>query len=186
MADIVTGTVTGQVDLTSVLKAEADIRRETAMQADAGRYATAENAFKISDKIDNKTDRVTDQSTAYFIAAQAQQFSTATALASLTAQVNAQNAATLAAIELNAVQTASAAQLASALLGQQLVADGATTRSLINEQKVADLRFAEMYSKFAHHHDRDGRGHRDECCPARPVATQTFGPATSTQIPVLL
>jgi hypothetical protein len=161
MADIVTGTVTGQLDTTALMQNHADIRRE---QESIGADIRRENAKEASDVIDSvktsawansdrtgtEADRVVAQDTAYFIAGQQYSFSNATALAALKASTDAQFAATQAAIALAAQQTAAAATLAGAkaesatalgqaLIGQQLVADGNTTRALINGLKMEQL-----------------------------------------------
>lgn len=161
MADIVTGTVTGQVDVTQLLMGQSDIRREqeeigsnvrreTAKEASDLTDAVKTSAWANADRTGTEADRVVAQDTAYFIAGQSQAFSTATALAALTASNNANFNQTLAAIQLAATQTAAAATLAGskaeaasalgqALIGQQIVADGASTRALVNELKMADL-----------------------------------------------
>ena len=161
MADIVTGTVSGQLDISQLLMSQADLRREQeSIGADIRREAASEagdirreTAKEASDSrlsgVDN-TDRIVAQDTAYFIAGQSQNFSNATSLAALKAGQDAQFAQTLAAIQLAATQTAAAATLAGskaesasalgqALIGQQIGQDGNTTRALINQQKIDDL-----------------------------------------------
>jgi hypothetical protein len=183
MADIVTGTTTGQLDLTAVLQDHADIRREAALntadirreQEQIGSDIRRETAKEASDVIDatktaawansdrtgTEADRVVAQDTAYFIAAQSQNFSNATALAALTASNNANFNQTLAAIQLagqqstaaaalegakNAAATAlegakaaAAAALGQAMIGTAIVADGNSTRALINTLKMEEL-----------------------------------------------
>jgi hypothetical protein len=172
MADIVTGTVTGQLDTTDILRSIADnrqeqeaigsdirreqeqigstIRRETAKEASDVIDSVKTSAWANSDRTGTEADRVVAQDTAYFIAGQQYSFSNATALAALKASTDAQFAATQAAIALAAQQTAAAATLAGAkaesatalgqaLIGQQLVADGNSTRALVNSLKMEQL-----------------------------------------------
>jgi hypothetical protein len=161
MADIVTGTTTGQVDLSDLLRSQADIRREQEAIGSTIRRETAKEASDLqdsvktagwanSDRTGTEADRVVAQDTAYFIAGQQYNFSNATALAALKASTDAQFAATQAAIALAAQQTAAAATLAGtkaeaasalgqALIGQQIVADGNATRALTNQLKMEEL-----------------------------------------------
>lgn len=172
MADIVTGTVTGQVDETANLQGQADIRREAAQYSADGRATTLAAASDVrretakeasdvtdavktsawanSDRTGTEADRVVAQDTAYFIASQSQNFSNATALAALKAGTDMQFANTLGAINqaaqagqaatsLEGAKTSAAIALGQALLGQQLVADGNSTRALINTLKMDEL-----------------------------------------------
>ena len=85
-------------------------------------------------------DRTSANDTAYFIAGQNINFQNATALAALKSSTDANFNQTLAAIQLAAAnttaaatlageKTASAAALGQALIGQQIVQDGNTTRA---------------------------------------------------------
>lgn len=161
MADIVTGTVSGQVDMSDVNRSIADVRRE---QESIGADIRRETAKEASDVIDNvktaawansdrtgtEADRVVAQDTAYFIAGQSQAFSNATAIAALKAGTDMQFANTLSAIQaaaltgqaataLEGAKSAAAAALAQALIGQQIVADGNATRALVNTLKMDEL-----------------------------------------------
>ena len=109
----------------------------------------------------NITDGVTtlkDQSTAHFIADIQQSFQVQLAVVT-------GNAANILAI----TQAASATALAAATNTASLMADGAATRALLVQQRLDDLRFAELRE----------RGGRHECC-AKPIST--FGPALNTQV----
>ena len=171
MADIVTGTVTGQVDVSQLLRGQADIRREVTVDtADIRREQAKEGSDTRSEVVSN-IDRAVAQDTAYFIAAQSQNFSNATALASLTASTNANFNQTLAAIQLASTQASAATQLGQAMIGQQIVADGNATRALINAQTIDELRFKNL------RHDHCGRGERSE-------GTMTYGPPVSAVYPV--
>jgi hypothetical protein len=194
MADIVTGTVTGQLDTTGLTQDHADIRRENAQseantrrdvafeggqnrattlsasgdarreQAEIGAAGAYQNAtqhggivdavktsgWANSDRTGTEADRVVGQSTAYFIAQQQNDFSNATAVAALKAGADMQFANTMAAIAaaaqsgqaataLEGAKTAAAAALGQAMIGQQIVADGMSTRALINELKMDTL-----------------------------------------------
>jgi len=202
MSDIVTGTVTGQVDLSQVLRGEADIRRELGQDtadirrevaADASnirreqasessdtRSAVKQSGWDVADRINETSTRITAQDTAYFIAGQSQNFSNATALAALTATTNSNFNQTLAAIQLSAAQSQAANQLAQALLGQQLVADGAQTRALINQQTIDALRFKNLEDD--HKRDRccDDRGHH------RDHGTFSYGAPTGATYPTVV
>lgn len=161
MADIVTGTVTGQLDTTDIIRMGGDIRREQEAIGSTIRRETAKEASDLGDSIKSagwansdrtgtEADRVVAQDTAYFIAGQSQNFSNATALAALKSSQDAAFQNTLAAIALAAAQTSAAATLAGsksesatalgqALIGQQVVADGNNTRALINGLKMEQL-----------------------------------------------
>ena len=185
MAEIVTGTVSGQVDVTQLLMGQSDIRREQALEANGVVDAVKTSAWANSDRTGSEADRVVAQDTAYFIAAQAQNFSNATALAALKASTDASFAQTLAAIALSSAQTtaaaslagektASAAALGQALIGQQIVQDGNATRALINSQTVDELRQELLASKF----NRNDHGHRGHC-----EGTVTYGPPVTATYP---
>ena len=197
MADIVTGTVTGQVDTSGLVRGQSDIRREqeaigSDIRREQSKEASDTNAYvretgwKVNDNVTASTDRVVAQDTAYFIAGQSQNFSNATALAALKASTDASFAQTLAAIQLSSSQTTAAAQLAGektasaaalgqALIGQQIVQDGMMTRALINQQTIDELRF-----KALNHGHGHGHGHR-ECCNE---GTVSYGPPVSATYPV--
>jgi hypothetical protein len=163
MADIVTGTVTGLVDMTATNMAIADVRREEAVGVGV-----------ITDVVKTESNRVTGQDTAYFIAGQQINFQNATALAALTAGTNAQFAATQSAIQLAAQSNATATALAAAQTQALVSADGATTRALINSQKIDDLRAA-----LDRAHDHRGHG-----CGEKKEGVLNFGPPLSAQYPV--
>jgi hypothetical protein len=196
MADIVTGTVTGLVDMSQVLHGQSDIRRETAEESSDARREVAKEAsdtrvdvnrgaWGVSSDVANSADRIVAQDTAYFIAGQSQNFSNATALAALTSSTNANFNATLAAIQLAASQTTAASTLAgqvasaaSALAAAQtqhmIVDDGNTTRALINSQTIDELRFRNIKGECC---DKNHRGEKSE-------GTLTYGPAVSATYPV--
>jgi hypothetical protein len=161
MADIVTGTVTGQLDTTDLLRLGGDIRREQESIGSTIRRETAKEASDLqdtvktagwanSDRTGTEADRVVAQDTAYFIAGQSQAFSNATAIAALKAGTDMQFANTLAAIQaaaltgqaataLEGAKSAAATALGQAMIGQQIVADGNATRALVNSLKFDEL-----------------------------------------------
>lgn len=161
MADIVTGTVTGQVDTSGLVRDHADIRKEGVENTAAVRLAvmqegqdnmvaTKDARHDVINETDRQGDRVTDQATAYFIAGQNNATTAARDLASLTTLTEANATAMRSEIALSVEKTAAAAALgaekiASAVaLGQSLLArdiwmDGDKTRSLINDLKYHDL-----------------------------------------------
>lgn len=155
-----------------IAKAESDTRRDVAQEIGTTRREIAEgqgtirydaamgnagindsvksSAWAVSDRVGTEADRVVAQDTAYFIAAQGQNFSTATALAALKATQDAAFVRTQADIQMAALQAVSAATLSgekavaasalgNALLGQQIISDGNTTRMLINDLKNDQL-----------------------------------------------
>ena len=118
MADIITGTVSGQVDLHSLHQDHADIRREIAnaaceTRADLNKGFERVNAdvkdagWKVSEKVSLEADRLAALTSAQFISTQDKFFA-------LQKDVLEARAATL--------------------------ADGAATRELINSTSSADLR----------------------------------------------
>jgi hypothetical protein len=162
MADIVTGTVTGQVNLGEVLRDVGTVRRELAVD-------TGVTGMNIKDG----TDTVKDQSVAFYIAAQQTNFQNATALAALTAGTNAQFTATQTAIELAQASNAAATALATAATQSSVAAEGEKTRALILQQKIEDLRFREL------RHDR-GDNHRHNCGDTK----FSFGPPLGATVKV--
>lgn len=142
-------------------KGQSDIRRDVLKEASDTNMNVKTAGWQVSDRVGTEADRVVAQDTAYFIAGQQYDFQNAAALASLTAATNANFLRTQSDIE-NSVQRsiaatqlagekqaaavalagekqASATALAQALLGQQIVQDGNSTRALINELKMDQL-----------------------------------------------
>jgi len=161
MADIVTGTVTGQLDVTSIIEGQSDIRRENVVESKDVIDAVKTSGWANSDRTGTEADRVVAQDTAYFIAGQQYSFQNATAVAALKASTDMQfasvlnsintqgalgqaatgleGAKTAAAVALAGEKQAAATALAQALLGQQIVSDGNATRALINSLKMDEL-----------------------------------------------
>lgn len=193
MADIVTGTVTGQLDTTAIMQDHADIRREGAVErgdirqeiaksfADT-RFASASqssdvrkelsehdgrvnhnvqaSAWNVSDRVGTEADRVVGQNTAYFIAQQQEASTSARDIAALKSltdlsyqalQMQIQNgidrAAAATALEgtknasataLESAKVAAAVALGQAIIERTIIADGASTRALINDMKYHD------------------------------------------------
>ena len=147
MAEIVTGTVTGQVNMENVLRDIGTVRREAAI-----------NEGITSVNIKDGTDTLKDQGTAFYIAAQQTNFQNATALAALTASTNAQFTATQVAIELAQDKNAAATALASSVMSQLVMGENQKTRDLIRDQKIEDLRFRELRGHGGHRgHEGHGR-----------------------------
>lgn len=150
MADIVTGTVSGQVDMTSLLKDHSDIRQEIADEGRTTVDAVKTAAWHNSDRTGTEADRVVNQSTQHFIASQQYAFDNSRDVAALKAATDLQFANTMgeiktqgalgqAAAALEAAKVAAAVALGQAMLGQQIVADGNATRALINDRQVEAL-----------------------------------------------
>jgi hypothetical protein len=161
MADIVTGTVSGQVDMSNVLKELSDTRREQEVIGAAIRHETAiDNGRAIdavktagwanADRTGTEADRVVAQDTAYFIAGQTQQFNMASQVAAMKAATDSQFAMTLASVSnlgregiaataLAAEQTANRVAAATAAVAAITVRESETTRALINDLKMDQL-----------------------------------------------
>jgi hypothetical protein len=147
MADIVTGTVTGQVDMGAVLRDIGTTRRELAIDTGV-----------VGAHIKDSTDTVKDQGTAFYISGQQTNFANATALASLTAATNAQFTATQVAIELAQANNAAAVALANSATQALIASQGEQTRALMLSSKIEDLRFENLSLKHRRDRDEDGCG----------------------------
>lgn len=132
MADIVTGTVSGTVDMTSLLQGQAALLD-----------ATKTAAWANSDRTGTEADRVVAQDTAYFIANQ-------TARTQSDKEVARSQAWTEATMNTGFAKIASDQQLATAILQgtvntgnmttlAALIQDGASTRMLMNQLHADDL-----------------------------------------------
>lgn len=161
MADIVTGTVTGQLDTSGLVRDHADIRREQEVIGSNIRRETAKEASDVidvvktaawhnSDRTGTEADRIVQQDTAYFIAGQQYAFSNATAVAALKASTDmgfqkmgsdifTQSSLAQASSALESAKVAAAVALGQAQMERALVADGNNTRALINELKMEQL-----------------------------------------------
>ena len=153
MADIVTGTVSGQLDVTSLLEGQADIRRETALETGDIRRDVAQQAFNVSTDITSGIDRSMANDTAYFIAGTAAATQTAKEITRSQAWTEAKIDAGFAKVAgdtalasaiingnvaLEAAKVQGALALQSAMLGQQVMVDGGATRALLNEMQSRD------------------------------------------------
>jgi hypothetical protein len=208
MADIVTGTVTGAVDVSSLLEGQSDIRREQeqigssvrreqeaigstirreqAKEASDTNTYVRETGWKVNDNVSDSTSKVLAQDTAYFIANQSQNFSNATALAALKASTDASFAQTLAAIQLSASQTTAAAQLAgeksaaAAALGQAVIGQQIVQDGMLTRALINQQTVDELrFSKMEEKFEHRGHGHG--CCGEKREGTITYGvPVTAT------
>jgi hypothetical protein len=151
MADIVTGTVSGQLDISDILRATGDIRREQEAIGSNIRRETAKegsdvidvvktSAWANSDRTGTEADRVTNQASQYFIAQQSINFNNATALAALKASTDAQFSATQANIQLAAKDNATATALAAAATQMMIVQEATRGRELAQVNEIANLR----------------------------------------------
>jgi hypothetical protein len=156
MADIVTGTVTGQLDISEILRSQGDIRQEAEVIGAAIRRETAKEASDLndsvktagwanSDRTGTEADRIVAQDTAYFIAGQQINFSNATALAALKAGTDSNFNQTLSAIQLAAAQATASSQLAGEKTAAAVALAGATSsaatqlaQALLGQQIVQD------------------------------------------------
>lgn len=150
MADIVTGTVSGQVDVTSLLKDHSDIRQEIAHESCKTVDAVKTAAWHNSDRTGTEADRIANQATQNFIAQQQYAFEAARDVAALKAttdmhfaslanELKTQGALGQAAAALESAKVAAAVALGQAQLERALVADGSATRELMNSLKMDQL-----------------------------------------------
>ncbi len=139
MADIVTGTVTGQVDESALLEQFAETRQEVAEDTCATIDAVKTAGWANSDRTGDEADRIRAQATAYFIAQQTRACNDVAALQAALAGLATSSAVSIEAARAAGDKAASATALAQALTGQQIVADGNATRALINELKMDQL-----------------------------------------------
>jgi hypothetical protein len=150
MADIVTGTVSGQVDMTSLLKDHSDIRQEIADEGRTTVDAVKTAAWHNSDRTGTEADRIINQATQQFIATQQYAFDAARDAAALKSatdlhfasvanEIKTQGALGQAASALESAKVAAAVALGQAKIEQTVMQDGNETRRLINELKYGDL-----------------------------------------------
>ena len=146
MADIITGTVTGALDTSTLQRDHADIRREVGVAAcDINRnvsfegqenvMATKDARHDVLSKVDNSADRVSDRMMELrgLVGQRFHEVShdIATVL---------QGQATLAKdVELNTLKTQIEGQKNTQYLADKIVYDGEKTRGLINDLKYHDL-----------------------------------------------
>jgi sulfur transfer complex TusBCD TusB component (DsrH family) len=151
MADIVTGTVTGQLDISDLLRATGDIRREqeaigsnirreTAKEASDVTDAVKTSAWMNSDRTGSEADRVANLTTQYFLNGQQNDFANATALAALKASTDAQFTATQAAVALAVEKNAAATALAAAATQMLIVQESVRGRELQEKNVIDELR----------------------------------------------
>jgi hypothetical protein len=151
MADIVTGTVTGQVDVSGLVRDHADIRREqeaigsnirreTAKEASDLTDVVKTSAWANSDRTGTEADRVTNQASQYFIAGQQYAFTNATELAALKSSTDLNFQATQQAIQLAAEKNAAATALAAAATQLLVVQESVKGREMQERNVIDDLR----------------------------------------------
>lgn len=143
MADIVTGTVSGQVDMTQTHNGISDIRREQAVVGGGIVDAVKTAGWHNSDRTGTEADRIVAQDTAYFISGQQQNFNMATQVAAMKASSDSQFAMTLASLQtaaaagvaataLEGAKTAGNIAASTAQLAALTVREANDTRALIN------------------------------------------------------
>ena len=166
MADIVTGTVSGMVDVSGLVRDSADIRRETALEAGDVRRDVAAEAHAITNDAHRNADSAARDASmnaiaagrdaaAYYIAdvAAQNQFATASARSQAwtEAKVDAgfikvagdtalQGAIINGHVALEAARSNGLNSLAHAALGLQIAQEAAATRTLMQAQEIANLR----------------------------------------------
>lgn len=178
MADIVTGTVSGLVDVSDLVRDSADIRREAALEAGDIRRDVAKEAWHTSDIVNAASNVGQRDASAYYIAEVAAATQTAKEIARSQAWTEAKidsgfakvagDTALATAIsngitQLESARAQGANALQHAVLALQISNEGNTTRALINAGRIDELRdtSSERYSKIIElegdrkHCDRD-------------------------------
>lgn len=140
MANITTGTVTGEVDHSQLHMDHADIRREVANETCKLNDSVKTAGWHNSDRTSSEADRLSNQATQFYISAQKDAHETATALAALKSQVDMQFAASQAAIALAGEKQAAAAALASARTDQLVLTESSKGRDLQRDMEIDRLR----------------------------------------------
>lgn len=151
MADIVTGTVTGQLDTSGLVRDHADIRREQESIGSDIRREVANEACKLndsvktagwhnSDRTGTEADRISNQATQFYISGQKDAHETATSVAALKATQDLNFQAMQAAIQLAAEKNAAATALASAASQLLIVQEAVKGRELASKYVVDELR----------------------------------------------
>jgi L-amino acid N-acyltransferase YncA len=158
MSDIVTGTVSGMVDTSTLTRDIADVRRETALESGNIRRDVALESHRVSEEASRDASN-------FFIAETAAANQTAKEQAYATASTDAKVIAGFASVSKEASLQAAIAQVAASLesskvasaiaLGQhnlstQIAAEGNATRALLQATEIANLRSTatERYSKL--------------------------------------
>jgi hypothetical protein len=181
MAEIVTGTTTGFMNTETLQRDHADIRKEGVENTAAVRLAvmqegqdnmaaTKDARHDIITEVDRQGDRVTDLSTAYYIAGQQNATDAARDIASLKTltDANAQRMSvemalgiekSAAASALAAEKIGSAVALGQSILSKEIFHDGQRTRDLINDLKYHDLNRALVERNTELVDERHGRRH---------------------------
>jgi hypothetical protein len=153
MADIVTGTTTGQLNTAALHQDHADIRREQAIMNGDVRREVANEACRVndtvktsgwhnSDRTSTEADRLANLQTQYFISEQNFAHQNSTSLAALKAQVDMQFQATQQAIQLAAEKNATATALASANTNMLVVQEAIKGRDQADRVERENLRYA--------------------------------------------
>lgn len=161
MADIVTGTVTGQLDTSVLHRDHSDIRQEiatescginknVAFQGQEGLIATKDATYDVATRIESANDRTNDLTTQYFISSLQTATESARDIASLkvltdsnasrvASEIAAAVAQNAAATALESQKIATAIALGQGLLSKDILADGQKTRDLLHDMKYHDL-----------------------------------------------
>lgn len=181
MADIVTGTVTGSVDTSTLQSEHADIRREGAIGQGEVRYDVAQAANEtVKESIkgdwnveravkdarhdniiatDSVGDRLSAGMTAHDSKVADRFFQVGRDTADLRAQVIQAIDTVKMSTEMNGLKAILAAQQNTAYLGDKIGSEGEKTRALINELKYNDLNRALIERNTELVEERHGRNH---------------------------
>lgn len=163
MADIVTGTVTGQLDTSDLVRDHADIRREQESIGSDIRRELAQEACKVndsvktagwhnSDRTGHEADRIVNQATQFYISEQARSADTAAAVAALKSSSDMSFAATQSAIQLAAERGATAAALATAATQMLVVQEAVKGREMQERNLIDNLRADLERERSGHRH----------------------------------
>jgi hypothetical protein len=154
MADIVTGTVSGMVDVSGLVRDTSDVRREVAQEA-----------HHITDRVSAESNVGQRDASAYFIAetqastqnakevARSQAWTEAkidAGFAKVAGDTALATAITNGVVALEAAKLNGANALQHALIAAQIAADGNATRALLNATRIDELRdqSGERYAKI--------------------------------------
>jgi hypothetical protein len=165
MADIVTGTVSGIVDTSGLVRDLADIRRETALEAGDVRRDVVKEAYHVADVVNSASNVGQRDASNYYIAEAAAATQTAKEIArsqawveakvdanfaATTGQINLSTAIATGVTQLEAAKTLGALSLQHAIMQAQIAQEASATRHLIQANRIDELRdtSGERYSKI--------------------------------------
>lgn len=154
MADIITGTVSGMVDTSNLVRDTADLRREVALETGDVRREVVKEGRHTSDVVNAASVVGQRDASSYYIAETAAATQNAKEVArsqawteakidanyqATTGQINLSTAINTGITQLEASKLQSSTALGHAALALQIANDGAATRSLMQHNQIDDL-----------------------------------------------